>query len=173
MRTLSRIESSPAGRAALSVVLVLFLLAITTANVPVTGFHDKAKKVDDPLLHALGAGQFWNVFAPEPQQVVSNLAVRFTYQDGSTSTWRVQKRNPFIGSYRDYRWLKLADNAARSETAGTGLLLWAARNKAEDKPIAKAELIRSVYDIAKPGEPQSDHAPAETGVLYALEGGGG
>jgi hypothetical protein len=169
---MTRIEQSPAGRAVLSVLIVLFLLAITTANVPVSGFHDKVKKVDDPLLSALGARQFWSVFAPDPQQVVSTLSVRFTYRDGTTSVWRIRKRNPFTGAYRDYRWLKLAENAPRSQAAGTGLLLWAARNRALAKPLAKAELVRSVYDIAPPGKPASDHSPPESGVLYALEAGG-
>ena len=169
---MSRLESTPGGRVALSVLIAAFLLVITTANVPAPGFHDKVKKVDDPVLNALGARQFWSVFAPDPQQVVSTLAVRFTYADGSTSSWRIRKRNPFVGSYRDYRWLKLAENAPRSEAAGTGLLLWAVHRKALAKPLAKAELVRTVYDTAKPGRPKSDHGPVQSGVLYQLRAGG-
>jgi hypothetical protein len=167
-----RLESSPRGRIALSVLIVLFLLAITTANVPVRSFHEQVRKVDDPVLTALGARQFWSVFAPDPTQVVSTLEVRFTYRDGSTSTWRIRKRNPFIGAYRDYRWLKLADNAARSQAAATGLLVWATRRRALPKPLAKAELVRSIYDIAPPGRPVDEHGPIKRGVLYALQAGG-
>jgi hypothetical protein len=167
-----RLESSPRGRIALSALIVLFLLAIATANVPVRGFHEQVRKVDDPVLTALGARQFWSVFAPDPQQVVSTLDVRFSYRDGSTSTWRIRKRNPFSGAYRDYRWLKLADNAARSQAAGTGLLIWAARRHALPKPLAKAELVRSIYDIAPPGRPRDEHGPVKRGVLYALQAGG-
>jgi hypothetical protein len=170
---MTRLEGSRRGRIALSVVIVLFLLAITTANVPLKRFHDQVRKVDDPVLAALGARQVWSVFAPDPQQVVSTLEVRFTYRDGTTSTWRIRKRNPFTGAYRDYRWLKLAENAARSQAAGTGLLRWATRQHALPKPLAKAELVRSVYDIAPPGRPERDHAPAERGVLYVLQAGGG
>jgi hypothetical protein len=169
---MTRLESSPRGRIALSVLIVLFLLAITTANVPVRGFHEQVRKVDDPVLTALGARQFWSVFAPDPQQVVSRLEVRFTYRDGSTSTWRIRKRNPFTGAYRDYRWLKLAENAARSQAAGTGLLIWATRRHALTKPLTKAELMRSIYDIAPPGRPKDEHGPIHRGVLYALQPGG-
>ncbi len=169
---MSRLESTKGGRIALSVLIVAFLVVITTSNVPAPGFHDKVRKVDDPILNALGARQFWSVFAPDPQQVVSTLAVRFTYADGTTSSWRIRKRNPFVGSYRDYRWLKLAENSAHSQAAGTGLLLWAVRNKALSKPVAKAELVRTVYDTAKPGRPKSDHGPVQTGVLYRLQAGG-
>jgi hypothetical protein len=169
---MTRLESSPRGRIALSVLIVLFLLAITTSNVPVRGFHEQVRKVDDPVLTALGARQFWSVFAPDPQQVVSMLEVRFTYRDGSTSTWRIRKRNPFTGAYRDYRWLKLAENAARSQAAGTGLLIWATRRHALTKPLTKAELVRSIYDIAPPGRPNDEHGRIKRGVLYTLQAGG-
>jgi hypothetical protein len=168
---MTRLESSPRGRIALSVLILVFLVAIITANVPVRGFHDQVRKVDDPVLTALGARQFWSVFAPDPQQVVSTLEVRFTYRDGSTSGWQIRKRNPFTGAYRDYRWLKLAENAARSQAAGTGLLIWATRRHALPKPLTKAELVRSVYDIAPPGRPERDHGPIKRGVLYTLQAG--
>ena len=70
------------------------------------------------------------------------------------------RRGPaLLHAYRDYRWLKLAENAARSREAATGLLFWAARTKAEDKPLARADLVRNVYDIARPGVARSKHAP--------------
>jgi hypothetical protein len=149
-------------------VIVLFLAAIATANVPAPGFRSQVHKVDDPVLAALGAKQSWSVFAPDPRQVVTRLEVRFTYRDGTTSSWPVRKRNPFTGPYRDYRWLKLAENAARFDAAGTGLLLWATRRHALRKPLAKAQLVRSLYDSAPPGRPESDHPPLQRGVLYEL-----
>jgi hypothetical protein len=151
------------------VLILAFLIAITTATVPVRGFREQVQKVDDPLLTALGARQFWSVFAPDPQQVVSTLEVRFTYRDGSTGSWPVAKRNPVTGAYRDYRWLKLAENAARSQAAAVGLLTWAVREKALDKPVAKAALVRSVYDIAPPGQPKDRHGAPERGALYELQ----
>ena len=169
---MTQLENTRRGRIVLSVLIVLFLLAITTANVPVARFHDQVRKVDDPVLTALGARQFWSVFAPDPQQVVSTLEVRFTYRDGTTSTWRIRKRNPFTGAYRDYRWIKLAEKAAGSQAAATGLLLWATRRHALAKPLAKAELVRSVYDIAPPGRPARDHGPIQRGVLYVLQARG-
>jgi hypothetical protein len=169
---MTRLESSPRGRIALSALILLFLVAVTTANVPIRGFHERVRKVDDPVLTALGARQFWSVFAPDPQQVVSTLEVRFTYRDGSTSEWRIRKRNPFTGAYRDYRWLKLAENAARSRAAATGLLIWATRRHALSKPLSRAELVRSIYDIAPPGRPETEHGPIERGVLLALKAGG-
>jgi len=154
--------------AAISVFLVLFLAIVVTANIPGHGVRKAVGKVDDPPLTALGARQVWNVFAPDPGQVVGKIAVRFTYRDGSTSTWRVPRGAPLVHAYEDYRWLKLAENVARSQPAAAGLLLWAARHKAGPKPLARADLVRSVYDVAPPGEPRSQRGRTDTGVLLSL-----
>jgi len=158
--------------AAISVFLVVFLAIIATANIPGTGVRKAVGKVDDPALAALGTRQVWSVFAPDPTQVVGKVAVRFTYRDGSTSTWRVPRGGPLVHAYEDYRWLKLAENVARWQRAASGVLLWAARHKAEPKPLARADLIRSVYDVAPPGEPRSHHGPTDTGVLLSLKASG-
>jgi hypothetical protein len=150
--------------AAISVFLVAFLAILVTANIPGEPLHD----VDDPALSALGARQVWSVFAPDPGQVVGRVSVRFKYRDGSTSTWRVPRGGAALHGYEDYRWLKLAENAARSQDAAAGLLLWAARTKAEDKPLQRADLIREVYDIAPPGTPRGEHGPVDRGVVLSL-----
>jgi hypothetical protein len=149
---------------AISAFLVVFLAILVTANIPGQPLHD----VDEPALSALGARQVWSVFAPDPIQVVGRISVRFKYRDGSTSTWRVPRGGPVIHGYEDYRWLKLAENAARSQTAAAGLLVWAARTKAQDKPLARADLIRELYDIAPPGTPREEHGPVKRGVLLSL-----
>jgi hypothetical protein len=150
--------------AAISVFLIAFLAIVATANIPGGPLRD----VDDPALSALGARQVWSVFAPDPNQVVGRVAVRFRYRDGSTSTWQVPRGGPLVHAYEDYRWLKLAENTARSQAAAAGLLVWAARTKAEDKPLARAELVREVYDIAPPGTPRGDHGPVDRGVILSL-----
>jgi hypothetical protein len=152
---------------AISVLLVAFLALLAIANIPGNPLH----KVDDPALSALGARQVWSVFAPDPSQVVGRVSVRFTYQDGSTSTWTVPRGGALVHGYRDYRWLKLAENVARAQQAAAGLLVWAARNKAEDKPLRQADLIRDVYDVAPPGKPRSRHGPTDHGAILSLRAG--
>jgi hypothetical protein len=160
------------GHVAISGLIVVFLAVIATANIPGNGVRKTVGKVDDPALAAIGARQVWSVFAPDPAEVVSELSVRFSYGDGSNSTWRIRRGGALVHGYRDYRWLKLAENAARSDVAAQGLLLWAARNKAQPKPIARVDLIRTVYDIAPPGKPRSQHGPVDRGVILSLRAGG-
>jgi hypothetical protein len=127
--------------------------------------------VDDSMTVALGISQVWNVFAPDPQQVVAALRVEFTYRDGTSSTWRIRRGGPLVSSYRDYRWLKLAENAARDQRVAFNLLAFAARERSEGKPLARADLVRSVYDIAPAGRDRADHADADEGVVATLEAG--
>ena len=163
---------SKGGHVAKSGLIVLFLAVIATANIPGTGGVRKAVgRVDDPALAAIGARQVWSVFAPDPSEVVSGLSVRFTYRDGTTSTWRIKKGDPLVHGYRDYRWLKLAENVPGSDPAASGLLLWAVRNKADSKPLTRADLVRTVYDIAPPGKPRSEHGPVDRGVILSLRSG--
>jgi hypothetical protein len=153
---------------AISVVLVVFLAIVATANIPGNPF----RSADDPALRAVGASQVWSVFAPDPNQVVGKVSVRFAYQDGTTSMWRVARGGALVHGYRDYRWLKLAENVSRSQQAAAALLVWAARTKAEPKPLARVDLVREVYDIAPPGKPRSDHGPVDRGVVLSLTAGG-
>jgi hypothetical protein len=148
----------------MSVVLVAFLALLAVANIPGRPLH----KIDDPALSALGARQVWSVFAPDPSQVVGRVSVLFTYKDGTKSTWHIPRGGALVHGYRDYRWLKLAENVTRSQQAASQLLVWAARHKSEHKPLARADLMREVYDIAPPGKPRGDHGPVDRGVMLSL-----
>lgn len=160
-------------QAATSVFLVAFLAVVVSANVPVRAFHDAVRHVDDPVLAALGPRQVWNVFAPDPPQTVGFVAVRFAYRDGTSSTWRIPRGPGALGGdYRNYRWLKLGDNVITSDAAATGLLLWAIRARAEPKPLAHADLVRLIYDVAPIGRPRGAHAAPRTAVLFSVRPGG-
>ena len=150
--------------------IAAFLVVLLINNIPLRSVRQDVR-VDDHVLSALGTSQFWSVFAPDPQKVVGRIRVEFRYRDGSRSTWKVEAGNPWTSAYRDYRWLKLAENIPRDDRAAQGLLLYAVREHAEPKPLARAELVRSVYDIAPPGRSASDHRPPDEGVLFALEAG--
>jgi hypothetical protein len=147
-----------------SVPIVVFLIAIAIANLPDSATKRNLMEVDGPLLTAVGAKQVWSVFAPDPSQVTIETEVRFRYADGSSGSWRIEKRNPVVGSYRDYRWLKLGENA-ELEQAGAGLVDWAVRNRAGRRPVVRATLVRRVRPIAPPGRATGDHLPFRTDVL--------
>ena len=155
------------GRIALSTAIAAFLAVLAVNNVPVQSVREDVT-ADDAIVRALGTGQVWSVFAPNPQQVVSDLRVEFAYRDGTRSVWRIERGDPWIGSYRDYRWLKLAENASRDERVGFGLLAYAARERAEPKPLARADLVRRVYDIAPAGRSRDVHDPPDEGVVASL-----
>lgn len=163
-------NSRPFLRKLHSVAIVAFLALLILNNVPVESVR-RDIRADDRALAALGTSQVWNVFAPDPQQVVPATRVDFRYRDGSRSSWRVGRGAPWLAPYRDYRWLKLAENAARDERAVFGLLAYAVRERAEAKPLANAMLVRSVYDVAPAGQDRDAHGRSEEGVLASVEAG--
>jgi hypothetical protein len=162
---MERLEGSPRGRVALSVAIAAFLALLVVANLPGSHLRREVMRVGDPVLSATGARQVWSVFAPDPPMAVTETEVRFHYADGTSGTWKIEKRNPFVGSYRDYRWLKLGENV-QNANAGPGLLAWAIAQRAAPKPLAGAELVRRFRPIARPGRPESDHPPFREQVLF-------
>jgi len=161
---------SPRSRVVLSIVIAVYLIAIALANLPPSSFKEDLMKVDDPVLNALGARQVWSVFAPDPSRVVIGTEVRFRYADGRIGRWRIEKRNPVIGPYRDYRWLKLGENA-EGLNVGPALVDWAVRERAGPGRVVQAALVRSVRPIAPPGSKDGDHPPARDEVLFVRDYG--
>lgn len=149
--------------------LAAFLVAIAIANVAPSQTKTDLMKVDGPILTALGPKQIWSVFAPDPSRIVIDTVVRFRYTDGTTGSWRIAKRGPLLGAYRDYRWLKLGESSELPD-AGAGLIDWTVRNHAA-KPVREAALVRRVRPIAKPGRRAGDHLPFTDEVLFVARYG--
>lgn len=153
---------------AISVFLAVFVTLLVLGNVPYRGVAEKYADLTDPIFSASGTRQVWNVFAPDPPGVVARYEVRFRYVDGSRSRWAIEHGNALWDPYADYRWLKLGEQAWRTDAAAAGLLVWAARERAEAKPLAAAELVRRAYVTAPPGESAASHAAARDDVLLRL-----
>jgi hypothetical protein len=117
-----RIEQNALGRAAISVFLVVTLIAIVVVNLPESVLRRRLIGPVQPYLNATGLDQNWALFAPEPRRSILDLDAVVHYDDGSTAVWRFPHQNAVIGQYRDYRWRKWAENAVNG-TANRGVLL--------------------------------------------------
>jgi hypothetical protein len=153
------------------VFLALFVGVLVTDNVPIQSVRRSVGSVEDKVLGLTGAQQVWGMFAPDPPIRAGEMLVRFYYRDGSVGTWRLPRRSSLVGSYSDYRWQKLGENAINRDPVGSSLLAWAAEHRAGTKPIEHADLIRRDYAIVPPGRPRTDHAPAREHLLFALRNG--
>ncbi len=101
-----RFERSRAGRVVISLFVIATLVTVLTANLPASRLQTVLLKADHPYLYGADMEQNWGVFAPDPRQETVNVLAQVTFADGSVKTWQVPRRNPVVGEYIDYRWLK-------------------------------------------------------------------
>src|SRR5580765_7701726 len=104
-----RFESTTLGRVVISVFILAVFVALLTANLPVSRLQNLLTRADHHFVFALGFDQSWGVFAPDPRQQTIDVTAHVTFDDGSRATWHVPRRDPVVGEYTDYRWLKWAE----------------------------------------------------------------
>ena len=78
-----RLESSRAGRAAISVFIVVTVVSVVVWNLPPSEIKNEALAFTGPYVRATGLNQNWGVFAPDPRRHTLELYARVRYADGS------------------------------------------------------------------------------------------
>jgi hypothetical protein len=104
-----RFESTALGRIVISIFLLIVLVTLVTANLPDSTLQEDLLKADKYILYGAALDQSWEVFAPDPRRETIHVQAQIRFSDGSQKTWEINRRNPVIGSYEDYRWLKWAE----------------------------------------------------------------
>lgn len=150
-----RVERSSVGRTALSVLLVVILLAVGVSNLPNSHTRTTAMKVVSPVLNATSLGQGWGLFAPNPTRRTLRVLARIDYDDGTTGVWRTPSADPVIGEYRFYRWRQLSVDAQAGKyrrVLWESLARWVARqhDDAGRTPV-RVTLVRRVARTPLPG----------------------
>jgi hypothetical protein len=177
-RLQERFESTPAGRVAISLFIVVTLAFVVVTNLPRSSLRHDVLVPGQPYLNALGLDQRWNVFAPEPRKQAIDLVSLVTFSDGSQTEWRLPSRAALVGAYSDYRWRKWLENATADahRELWRPQALWIARNasSAGRRPV-RVVLVRRFYDLLPPGT-TPDRGPWKEFAYYTLDlpaGGGG
>ena len=78
-----RLEASRAGRAAISVFIVVTIVSVVVWNLPSSAIKDDALAFAGPYIRATGLNQNWGVFSPDPRRNTLFLVARVRYADGS------------------------------------------------------------------------------------------
>ena len=143
-----------AGRVAISVFIVVTLLAIGVTNLPESYLRREASKATKPYLEALGVDQNWRIFAPDPRQTSLQVEARVRYADGSVAFWRPPRGGDLVGAYWDYRWAKWIENVTQDANRR---ILW--------RPAA--ELVAARDERRGPHAAQRDARPALAGPAPA------
>jgi hypothetical protein len=167
-----RIESSAAGRLAISAFLVVTLICVCITNLPDSLLRREVSTVTQPYLEATGLDQNWRVFAPNPRQTSLRMQARVTYQDGSEAIWRPPSGGDLVGAYWDYRWRKWLENVTQDAHRD---VLWepAARFVADEmrrsgRVPRRVTLIRQWQDLRRPGAPRPGEHPWKSYAFYTL-----
>jgi hypothetical protein len=166
-----RVEQSPFGRGVLSALIVVTLIAIIAINLPGSDLRSQLLRAGQPYLNALGLDQNWALFAPNPRQIVLDVTGRVSFEDGVTRTWRYPHDGALVGTYRDYRWRKWAENLIAPENGAAlwrSAALWAAARSARPgHAVTQVALIERYRVIEPPGAAVS-YGPDQTRVIYTL-----
>jgi hypothetical protein len=155
------VERTALGRIVISILLVVIVITLVTANLPDSRLQRLLLSADHPVLYSVGLDQSWGVFAPDPRRQVVQFRADVTYADGGHASWRVPTGDAFVGEYWDYRWLKWVEYAL---SADYGLQLWqpaaiyAARKSVvgTHRPMY-VKLVSRWYNLQPPGHVRGPH----------------
>jgi hypothetical protein len=166
-----RFESTPAGRGMLSVIICVTLVAIIAINLPSSDLRRQLLRPGQPYLNALGLDQNWALFAPDPRRVVVGVSARVTFDDGASRIWTFPHDHALLGSYRDYRWRKWAENLidpANGEALWKSAALWAAaRTHRAGHAVIQVQLLERFHTLAAPGVTPAS-GPHQMRIIYTL-----
>jgi hypothetical protein len=150
-----RLESSAAGRAAISLFIVVTVVSVVVWNLPASEVKQDALAVVRPYVLATGLEQNWGVFSPDPRRQTLDLLARVRYADGGEETFRVPRGDRFVGAYWDYRWWKWVEWATSDaqKQLWEPTAAWFARRARDDgrRPVA-VTLVRRWQELLPPGD---------------------
>lgn len=151
-----RFEGTAAGRALISLFILVTVVSVVVTNLPDTSYTRKTlSERTQPYVNAIGLDQAWGVFAPDPRRESIGLKARITYADGATEDWSPPERNAVFGGYSDYRWRKLMENVVADDgksIRSEQMALWVAREQRTRREAPTAvTLIKRVSPNSPPG----------------------
>jgi hypothetical protein len=150
-----RLEGSSAGRAAISVLIVVTVLSVVVWNLPESELKRQALEVVRPYVLATGLEQNWGVFSPDPRRQTLDLVARVRFADGSEETLIVPRSDRFVGVYWDYRWLKWVEWAtsdAQRQLWQPAAAWFAHRAGADGRRPVSVTLVRRWHQLLPPGD---------------------
>jgi hypothetical protein len=165
-----RLESSTAGRTAISVFVLFTVFSVAIWNLPTSEIKQKSLKVVRPYITFTSLDQNWGVFAPDARRTSIDILARVRYADGGGETLHLPRGNDVYAAYWDYRWWKWAESLYQDEQdqLWKPAALWFARKATtEGRQPTEVVLVRRWYDILPPG-PGPSRGPWQERAFYTL-----
>lgn len=140
-----RFEQSSAGRAVISIAIVLIVGIGVVYNLPESQIKREIRPSLRPIASAAGLDQSWSMYAPEPISALENVQVRVRMAEGPDRVWEWQRGDRVIGPFSWYHWQKLKERVIREPGARRGLARWVVRQLTApgDRPTHVLMLLRT------------------------------
>jgi hypothetical protein len=165
-----RLESTSAGRTAISVFLIVTIASLVVWNMPQSEIQRRSLKVVRPYVTALSLEQSWGVFAPDPRRETLDFFARVRFADGTEEEVRMPTGGSLVGAYWDYHWWKWVESVTNDQRAG----LWepaaawfARRATTERRQPVEVTLVRRWHPLLPPG-PGPSRGPWQEAEYYTL-----
>jgi hypothetical protein len=167
-----QLESSRAGRAAISVFVGVTVLFLVLWNLPDdSALQQESSRVVRPFMLASGLNQNWGVFAPDPRRDTLDFVARIRYADGTSGEIGIPKGGRLIGGYWDYRWRKWYEwvrTNSHEELWQPAAMWFAAQAREGGKDPVRVTLVRRWYHSLPPG-PGPSHGPWQEYSFFAYD----
>jgi hypothetical protein len=141
------------GQVLINFFLIITLAAVLVANLPDSVVRTRLIAPAHTYLVALGLGQHWGVFAPNPRRDVIFVMGEIEYSDGSRSTWSIPVRAGLM-AYSDYRWQKFGEHLRLDSNQQ----LWqpfaaylASQERVAGRAPVRVSLVRRWAELQPPG----------------------
>lgn len=155
------------ARVLVNVGLVVTLTAMLVANMPDSVVKSRLLVGVQPYLNALGLGQNWGMFAPNPRTQAVYVTGHLRYSDGTSSVWSAPARTGLM-AYSDYRWRKFGEHLRldRNRHLWHPFAAYVARHDAKrGREPVDVSLVRQWADLPSPGS-TPDVGPWRRFVYY-------
>ncbi len=156
---------------------IVVTLALFCINAPpaTSRVHRAVQRRVAPLLGAVGLDQHWQLYAPMPDHVNSQLSVRTTFDDGTIVTWdsprwdRTSSAGRFFKMRHLSAWSSLVDNSySDGWPVLAGYHARQAALAAGGHRVKRVELIRRLQVIPPPA-PGASRQPLRRDADFGVE----
>lgn len=122
-----RFEESSAGKAVISGLILVIVLAGVVWNLPDAPIKRLLSPVAKPIAVPAGLDQGWAMYAPNPSTRIDTIEVQVTMADGANRVWTMQPGAAGISDFGWDRWMVMRYSAALDANVRPDLARWVAR----------------------------------------------
>jgi hypothetical protein len=146
----------PVVRRLTAIGCTLVAVALLLWNMPVPGLRGDYRDATRPVYDLARLHQNWALFAPEVSQSSLFFHLEVEHLDGSVTTIEFPDGEPFVGTYRAYRWSAYEEALFDETDLQENALDWALTQVDDPDSVAEVRLVVRESDVSV-----GDHGPFE------------